>query len=91
MQLNLGILARRRRDYPLAVTRFERARTIEPGYCEPTYWLALTALNQGRLQDGLDGLKASLGCKWSRNDAILAIRGRAGVRRTKLNPVTGTS
>ena len=46
VQLNMGILARRRRDYPLAATRFRRARAIEPGYCEPTYWLALTALNQ---------------------------------------------
>ena len=58
VQLNLGILARRRRQYDAADSHFERAQAIEPGFCEPTYWKALTALNQGRMQAGMDGLRA---------------------------------
>jgi hypothetical protein len=34
----------------------------------------LVPLHHGRLQDGLEGLQESLGCKWSRNDAIHAIQ-----------------
>ena len=30
--------------------------------------------HRGELQEGLDGLKESLGCKWTRSDAIHAIR-----------------
>ena len=74
VQLNLGILARRRREFSLAADRFRRARAIEPGFCEPTYWLAVTAVNQGRTVEGLDGLVESLACVWTRSDALAAIR-----------------
>lgn len=41
------------------------AQEIEPGYCEPTYWLGLTAMNMGNTSVGLSVLKASLSCRYS--------------------------
>lgn len=42
VRLNNGILARRDSDWELALEHFRRARRIEPGYCEPIYWIGIT-------------------------------------------------
>lgn len=47
VQLNNGILQRRRGDLRAALGHFERARQLEPGYCEPGYWVGVTQLNLG--------------------------------------------
>ena len=47
VQLNSGILERRRLDFDRALTHFDRAQDIDPTYCEPTYWRGLTLINQG--------------------------------------------
>lgn len=47
VQLNSGILARRYGKLAWARDHFEAARALEPGYCEPSYWLGITALNMG--------------------------------------------
>lgn len=49
VQLNSGILERRRHDLPAAIKHFELARAIEPGYCEPGYWIGLSLVNMGEL------------------------------------------
>jgi hypothetical protein len=41
------------------------AQAIEPGYCEPTYWVGLTAMNMGNTSAGLATLKASLSCRYA--------------------------
>lgn len=41
------------------------AQEIEPGYCEPTYWVGLTSMNMGNTSAGLSILKASLSCRYS--------------------------
>ena len=42
VRLNNGILSRRERNWEAALSHFRRAEVIEPGYCEPTYWIGLT-------------------------------------------------
>ena len=42
VRLNNGIIARRYEDWDGAVAHFRRAEQVEPGYCEPTYWIGLT-------------------------------------------------
>ena len=63
VQLNSGILERRYQNWEAALRHFERARAIEPGYCEPDYWVGLTLVNQGRdieggIQVSSDGLSS---------------------------------
>jgi hypothetical protein len=48
VQLNNGILARRTADWGAALAHFERAKQIEPTYCEPDFWSGLTLLNANR-------------------------------------------
>ena len=50
-----------------------RAQEIEPGYCEPTYWIGLTVLNNGDPVAGLASIKASLSCKYTAADALTAL------------------
>lgn len=47
-----------------------RAQQIDSSYCEPSYWIALTSINQGDVTKGLAGLKASLGCKYTAGEAL---------------------
>jgi hypothetical protein len=47
-----------------------RAQEIEPGYCEPSYWIALTRINQGEVLAGIAAMKASLGCKYTAAEAL---------------------
>ena len=42
VRLNNGILARRYENWTGAIAHFSRAQEIEPGYCEPTYWIGIT-------------------------------------------------
>ena len=58
MQLNSGILERRRQNWPKALQHFENARKFEPSYCEPDYWVGATMLNAGHSMD--DSLKVGL-------------------------------
>ena len=51
VQLNSGILERRRRNWDKALLHFEHARAMEPGYCEPTYWIGATMINAGKDTD----------------------------------------
>jgi hypothetical protein len=44
----------------LLLSSCRRAQEIEPGYCEPSYWIALTRVNQGDVLPGLAAMKASL-------------------------------
>lgn len=55
-------------EYAPAVCR--RAQEIDPGYCEPSYWIALTRINQGDVQGGLAAMKASLTCKYTAAEAL---------------------
>lgn len=47
-----------------------RAQEIEPGYCEPSYWIALTRINQGEVLPGIAAMRASLGCKYTAAEAL---------------------
>ncbi|GAX82143.1 hypothetical protein CEUSTIGMA_g9571.t1 [Chlamydomonas eustigma] len=69
VQLNSGILERRRLDMPRALQHFNLARTIEPGYCEPDYWMGLTHINMGNTVAGLEELEKAVGCKYVAADA----------------------
>ena len=51
VQLNSGILQRRYQNWDAAIAHFERARTIDPTYCEPGYWIGLCLVNQGKHAD----------------------------------------
>eukprot|EP00191_Tetraselmis_sp_GSL018_P022922 CAMPEP_0177626322 /NCGR_PEP_ID=MMETSP0419_2-20121207/30587_1 /TAXON_ID=582737 /ORGANISM="Tetraselmis sp., Strain GSL018" /LENGTH=187 /DNA_ID=CAMNT_0019127359 /DNA_START=42 /DNA_END=602 /DNA_ORIENTATION=+ len=74
VQLNLGILARRKFQWMRALDHFHQARTIEPTYCEPTYWYGLTLINQGQNMDrGIRELEKSIGCKYVAADAVQAL------------------
>jgi hypothetical protein len=42
VRLNVGILARRSQDWEGALAHFRHARKMEPGYCDPQYWIGLT-------------------------------------------------
>ena len=42
VRLNNGILARRYENWTGAIVHFRRAEEIEPGYCEPKYWIGIT-------------------------------------------------
>jgi hypothetical protein len=42
VRLNNGIIARRYENWTGAIAHFSRAQEIEPGYCEPTYWIGIT-------------------------------------------------
>ena len=54
VQLNSGIIERRYRHWDEALLHFERARTIEPGYCEPGYWIGVTLVNlPGQLEHAI--------------------------------------
>ncbi len=48
VQLNMGILRRRTREWGAALGHFTRAQAIEPGYCEPTFWRGLTLINSNQ-------------------------------------------
>lgn len=50
-----------------------RAQEIEPGYCEPTYWIGMTTLNMGDPLAGLSTMKASLSCKYTAAEALQAL------------------
>ncbi|GIL81905.1 hypothetical protein Vretifemale_10876, partial [Volvox reticuliferus] len=73
VQLNLGILQRRRGDQSAALRHFRRARTIEPGYCEPGYWIGISLVNSGDPQSGVVELESALGCKYVAADALKAL------------------
>lgn len=47
-----------------------RAQEIEPGYCEPTYWIGLTTFNMGEPLAGLSTMKASLSCRFTASEAL---------------------
>eukprot|EP00879_Flechtneria_rotunda_P010231 GHRR01010697.1.p1 GENE.GHRR01010697.1~~GHRR01010697.1.p1 ORF type:complete len:543 (+),score=175.66 GHRR01010697.1:144-1631(+) len=70
VQQNCGVLMRRYQDHDKALSHFRRAQEIEPGYCEPSYWIALTMINQGDLLRGLVAMKASLSCKYTASEAL---------------------
>ena len=42
VRLNNGIIARRYENWTGAIAHFSRAQEVEPGYCEPTYWIGIT-------------------------------------------------
>lgn len=48
VRLNNGILSRRYARWDEAVAHFSHAQAVEPGYCEPDYWIGLTRINQAR-------------------------------------------
>lgn len=70
MQLNSGILERRRQNLAAALDHFKLAKQLEPGYCEPDYWIGLTLINMGETPDGLERMELSVGCKYVRADAL---------------------
>ena len=47
VQLNSGILERRRSNWDNALHHFRMARQIDDTYCEPDYWIGATLLQQG--------------------------------------------
>lgn len=48
VQLNNGILERRLKNWDRALEHFEAAREIEPGYCEPSYWIGMTLVEANK-------------------------------------------
>jgi hypothetical protein len=46
VRLNNGIIARRYENWTGAIAHFSRAQEIEPGYCEPTYWIGITMVRR---------------------------------------------
>ncbi|KAG2501825.1 hypothetical protein HYH03_000324 [Edaphochlamys debaryana] len=73
VQLNMGILRRRQGDMRGALEAFRRARAIEPGYCEPGYWIGLTHVNSGAPHPGITELEAALSCKYVAAEALKAL------------------
>lgn len=53
--------------------RCRRAQEIEPGYCEPTYWIGLTTFNMGDPRAGIATMKASLPCRYTASEALQAL------------------
>eukprot|EP00775_Hariotina_reticulata_P006105 gene6105-6343_t len=70
VQQNCGVLQRRYLNHVAALKHFRRAQAIEPGYCEPSYWIALTRINQGDLALGLAAMRNSLTCKYTAAEAL---------------------
>ncbi|KAG1677925.1 hypothetical protein FOA52_001343 [Chlamydomonas sp. UWO 241] len=70
VQLNSGVLERRRQDPAAALRHFELAKQLDPSYCEPDYWIGLTLLNLGRAQEGVDALELAVGCKYVKSDSV---------------------
>ncbi|WIA11866.1 hypothetical protein OEZ85_011952 [Tetradesmus obliquus] len=70
VQQNCGVLQRRYANFSSAMQHFKRAQEIEPGYCEPSYWIALTRINQGEVLPGIAAMRASLGCKYTAAEAL---------------------
>ena len=64
VQLNSGILERRHQNWAKALGHFRHARAVEPGYCEPTYWIGATMVNAGMDTD------ASLRVRPSRSSGV---------------------
>ena len=73
VRLNMGILSRRYSDWDGALLHFRRAQEIEPGYCEPTYWIGATLINSNQLPQGLQKLEAALDCKYVAVEAAKAL------------------
>ncbi|KAK9805000.1 hypothetical protein WJX73_010519 [Symbiochloris irregularis] len=74
VQLNSGILQRRYQKWDEAISHFERARTIDPGYCEPAYWIGLCLVNQGKQASrGIEELEKAIDCKYVAHDAVTAL------------------
>lgn len=48
VRLNNGILQRRYQAWDTALEHFTRAQEVEPGYCEPDYWIGATLVRRGR-------------------------------------------
>jgi hypothetical protein len=44
---NLGIFYRRTQEWSRSLWFFQRALAVDPQFCEPHYWIALTYLNSG--------------------------------------------
>ncbi|KXZ44203.1 hypothetical protein GPECTOR_71g564 [Gonium pectorale] len=78
VQLNLGILQRRRGDQRAALGHFRAARAIEPSYCDPGYWIGVSLINAGDPQAGLPELEAALACKYTANEALRALHALYG-------------
>jgi hypothetical protein len=55
------------------MAHFIRAQEIEPGYCEPDYWLGATMTNMNLVRPGLDKLEKALDCKYVAVEAATAI------------------
>jgi hypothetical protein len=73
---NMGILARRDQHHDEAVEYFKTAMRIVPSFCEPTYQLALCALNRvpQNVYPAIEYLKQSLDCKHARNNAAQTLQ-----------------
>ncbi|KAK9831331.1 hypothetical protein WJX81_003095 [Elliptochloris bilobata] len=77
VRLNMGILERRYGRWAESLRHFERARMIEPGFCEPVYWHGLTLVNHGTQAEVLRGvqeLQEALDCKWVAREAAEALQ-----------------
>lgn len=48
VRLNSGILERRHSNWRKALDHFRSARQIDDTYCEPSYWIGATLLQEGR-------------------------------------------
>eukprot|EP00798_Chlamydomonas_sp_ICE-L_P005877 gene5877-19013_t len=77
VQLNSGILQRRKNNYPAALNHFERAREVEPGYCEPTYWDGLALQRWGQILVRPEVNRLEEGCETLQSAALIyAVEGR---------------
>ena len=54
----------------LSCLECRRAQEIEPGYCEPTYWIGVTLLNMKQAELGLAKVRESVRCKYVAGEAL---------------------
>ena len=73
VQLNSGILRRRKDDWEAAMQHFDRALEIEPDYCECKYWMGRTLLDMGNSEGGSELLRDAISCKWVTAEAAEAL------------------
>eukprot|EP00884_Botryococcus_braunii_P010950 jgi/Botrbrau1/19857/Bobra.0124s0090.2 len=75
VQLNSGVLMRRHGKWEEALEHFRLARDLEPSYCEPTYWIGITLLQQRtHLNLALQELEEAIGCKYVMLEALNALQ-----------------
>lgn len=73
VQLNMGILCRRRGNYTQALLHLEEALAIDPTYCDAHHWIGATLVNLGEVDRGIELLTRAVDCKWVMTASVEAL------------------